>query len=63
MMAVGDYPVFRSWNQNKPLVQRNSKLNVIEAERLKAEVHLAIERMEEDQDLLSYYQLMNLDMS
>lgn len=35
------------------------KLNVIEAERLKAEVHLAIERMEEDQDLLSYYQLMN----
>lgn len=35
------------------------KLNVIEAEQLKAEVHLAIERMEEDQDLLSYYQLMN----
>ncbi|MDN5390115.1 aspartate phosphatase [Bacillus sp. LB7] len=35
------------------------KLNVIEAERLKAEVRLDIEKMEEDQDLLSYFQLMN----
>ncbi|NPC93154.1 aspartate phosphatase [Bacillus sp. WMMC1349] len=36
------------------------KLNVVEAERLKEEVRQEIENMEEDQDALLYFQLMEL---
>ncbi|MBY8833912.1 hypothetical protein K7Z10_20875 [Bacillus licheniformis] len=36
------------------------KLNVIEAERLKAEIEQDLDRMEEDQDTLLYYQMMDL---
>lgn len=36
------------------------KLNVIEAEQLKAEIEQDLDRMEEDQDTLLYYQMMDL---
>ena len=60
MMAVGDYPVFRSLESKyKPLVQRNSKIKRNRSRTIKGGSSLSYRKNGRRSSLLSYYQLMN----